>query len=736
AVLTLALCLPPLTLGQSAGTTGTIKGTVTLEADNSPLHQATVFLSPIGRSVHTEDDGSYAFTDLPPGTYTVNAQMNALAAQKQTVTITGGATVEANFALRFAALRQEVTVTASGREETTLESFQTVTSVPGYQLLPRTGTPSLGDLLDQEVGVAKRSYGPGTARPVIRGFDGDRVLVLQDGTRTGTLSSQSGDHGEPANGLNIERLEVVRGPATLLYGSNAIGGVVNVITRHNEMEQHPHSGVRGTLSGTGGTANGLGGGNGFFEFGAGDFLFWGGGGGLRTGDYKTPIGTVENSATEMRNASIGMGRHGNRNYFSLSYGFQNGLYGVPFIEEHSGEDHEAGDPGHEHAHENVKLDWRRHNVRVNAGLRNLDSFVEGIRGTLNYSDWGHDEIEVDRIGTRFSNKQFTYQGMFEQQRRGAVSGSFGAWGLHRDFDAVGEEALSPPARHNALAVFGVEEFSLEGFRLQIGARVENNRYSVQGFRNRSFTGVSGAAGVYVPLWPNGAFIANYTTSYRAPALEELYFNGPHLGNLAFEIGNENLDRERGHGFEIALRHQNGRIRAEVNGFLNRMNNFVFLAPTGEIEEGLIGARYSQADARYLGVEAKVEAALHQNLWLNLGFDAVDAQIRATGMPLPRIPPARGRIGLDLKAGGLSVRPELILANRAHQVFSTEEPTAGYGVFNVLGTYSVVRGHSSHLFGVNFFNAGDTLYRNHLSLIKAFAPEIGRGIRFSYTFQFY
>jgi iron complex outermembrane receptor protein len=709
-------------------TAGTIRGAVVMQ-NGAPIHDATVVLMPLRRSAQTGDDGSFQIQNIPPGRYEVIAHQHAFTDEKRTVQVAAGATVEIQFRLDFAPVRQEITVTASGREESTLETFSSVTSLDGHQLSVRNGAPSLGELLDHEVGVAKRSFGPGTSRPVVRGFDGDRVLVLQDGARTGTLSSQSGDHGEPVEGSALERVEVVRGPATLLYGSNAIGGVVNVITRHHELDQHPHDGIRGHLTGVAGSANGLGGGTAGLEIGKGHYLFWASGGGQRTGDCKTPIGTVENSGARIVQTTAGLGRYGDKSFFTLNYGLQDGLYGVPPIELETG-------PEESHAHSHVNIDWRRHNARLHGGVRNLEGALESFRATVNYSDWRHFELEEDEIATRFSNRQWTAQGIFQQNRRGPLTGSFGAWAMTRDFDTRGAEALSPPVDHKAYALFGIEELGSDRVRFQFGGRLEHNDYKPAGLQRRSFTGVSGAAGIHLPTWTNGALIFNYTTSYRAPALEELYNNGPHLGNLAFEIGSPDLVRERGHGLELSLRHSGQRVRAEISGYYNRMLDFVYLAPTGEIEEGLIAAEYDQADARYAGVDARLDFALRRYLWLNLGFDVVDAELRRTGTPLPRIPPLRGRIGFDLRRGGLNLRPELALANRQSQVFPTETETAGYAVVNLIGTYTIAGAHAAHMFGLNVFNLGDRLYRNHLSFIKEFAPELGRGVRFSYTVNFY
>jgi len=231
-------------------------------------------------------------------------------------------------------------------------------------------------------------------------------------------------------------------------------------------------------------------------------------------------------------------------------------------------------------------------------------------------------------------------------------------------------------------------------------------------------------------------VTSFNHSFRAPALEEIYANGPHVGNLTYEIGNPNMKAERGNGFDASLRHVSSRFRADANFFYYRMNRFVFLAPTGEIEDGLIEAKYSQSDARYTGFEGRVQAGVHRNIWLQLGVDAVDAQLTMGNISLPRIPPVRGRAGVDFRWKGLSLHPELVAARRQENIFSTETETAGYGTANMRASYTWTRQHTLHLLSVNWFNANNAYYRNHLSFIKDSAAEMGRGVAVSYTLRFY
>jgi iron complex outermembrane receptor protein len=742
---------------QSSG--GTLKGTVTLAANGDPLHKASVMIVQLRRSVETGEDGAFEFQNVPPGTYDVTAHTAALTDERQSVTIVAGQTATADFSLRLAAVREQVTVTAAGREESAFESFQSTATVGSLELAQKP-TVSLGDLLEGQPGVAKRSFGAGSNRPVIRGFDGDRVLVLKDGIRTGTLSSQSGDHGEFLDPLELERVEVVKGPATLLYGSNAIGGVVNAISSHHEIHEHFHPGVTAYLNANGGTANDLFGGAGGFELGFGSG--WSAaahGGGNRTDDYDTPIGTLFNSRTRLANGGGAFGWSGEQAFWKASYAREDSRYGIPFaaLFEAGGPIVVVPGPVIGESDERILVDGRRDNVRLTGGMRKFDSFIESMRITFDYTDYEHNEVEVldtgeEEIGTSFDNRQFVYRGMLEQRRTGPLSGRFGFWGMHRAYETAGEESLAPPVDQTNFAVFALEELSFERIRFQFGGRVEHAGFEVHdlssGLPSRGFTGFSGAIGAHLPLWRGGAFVANYSHSYRPPAIEELYNNGPHIGNVTFELGNANLDPERSNGFDLAVRHQSGRIRADFSYFQYHLSDFIFLAPTGNIEDGLIEAEYLQGKARYQGAEAGFDVALHPSFWLLFGLDFVNAETRSdvttlstgavtpSGTPLPRIPPLRARIGFDWRWRGLSVRPEGILASDQDDIFPTETRTAGYGLFNLNASYTIARAHFVQVFSVSAFNLNDKLYRNHLSFIKDLAPEIGRGVRFSYTVRFF
>jgi iron complex outermembrane receptor protein len=362
-LLTLSLFVAPA----FAQSFGTIRGTATLAEKDLTLPHVTVVISQLGRSVETAEDGTFEFQQVPSGAYSLIASRAGLTSLSRNVQVTTNETATVDFQLSISPIRQEITVTATGVEVAAFEAFQTVSTLDSFALAEKTAA-SVGEVLDNQPGVAKRSFGPGTSRPVIRGFDGDRVLVLEDGVRTGTLSSQSGDHGEPIDVMNIERLEVVKGPATLMYGSNALGGVVNAVSRHFQMKEQSQDGVRGYLTGGGGSNSNNGSGGAGFEFGHRDWLLWGNTSNQKTRDYKAGGGeVVVNSGSRFTNGGGGVGWFGDRGFLSAGYSYGDGIYGIP---------HEQDEE------ELVRLDFFRRNVRVAGGYKNPGSDFEGVRFIL------------------------------------------------------------------------------------------------------------------------------------------------------------------------------------------------------------------------------------------------------------------------------------------------------------------------------------------------------------------
>lgn len=749
--ISLAAILFILSLAASAQTNGKISGKVTYGGDNTILHDTAVQIVQLKRTVTTDDNGNYEFSDVPPGRYTILAHIEGFADATKIVDLKAGASETADFALQLSSVRADVTVTAAGTEQSVFDSFQSVNALSSTQITERAST-SLGEVLENETGVAKRSFGVGSSRPVIRGFDGDRVLVLQDGVRGGSLGSQSGDHGESIDPLSAERIEVVKGPGTLLYGSNALGGVVNVIGND---ENEAHAGFRGFFTALAGTADRQGGLAGGVEYGFKNWLFRGNLSAQRSDNYATPLGIVPNSASRSNTGSFGVGYYGNKAFVSGTFNVDIRRYGIPFAALFEGGDGNPEDSlggALPFVDEDVDIRMRRYNFRINGGFRNLNnSFLSSVNYNLDYTSYRHKEIEVaddiETTGTIFDNKTFSYRSLFEQAKYKKLTGRFGFEGFNRDYEINGaEQLIQGKVKHNSISFFGLEEMDFERVKLQFGGRVERNSYRPENtdLLERRFTGFSGGVGANFKLWKGGAFVVNYTHSFRAPSLEELYNNGPHVGTISFEIGNENLRAEQSNGFDFSLRHLSDRFRITGDVYYYRINNFVFQAlqdanGDGQVDvlEGLPVRRYEQQNSTYLGAEISADYTINKYLVFLLGADVVRAEL-TDGTPLPRIPPVRGRVGFDVRYKGLSVRPEGVFVGDRNEgeIFPLETPTAGYALFNVAGSYTIGGQHRAHIFSFNAYNLTDRLYRNHLSFIKDLAPEIGRGIRFSYTVRFF
>ena len=305
---------------------------------------------------------------------------------------------------------------------------------------------------------------------------------------------------------------------------------------------------------------------------------------------------------------------------------------------------------------------------------------------------------------------------------------------------MGDEVLiDGPVRQDSFSVFGLEELKYERVSLQFGGRIEHNNYDPvsTSLPDRSFTGFSGAVGARFSTWKGGAFVANFSHGYRAPALEELYNNGPHDGTLSFEIGNANLRPEVSNGIDLSARHQTPRLRAEANYYYYSFNDFVFLAPTGMTDpgSGFPIAEYRQGDSRFTGTELNIDVTAGEYVNVFAGLDSVNAKLD-DGRPLPRIAPLRGRVGVDIHRNSFTIRPEFVMVGRQDRIFTNETPTAGYGTANVTASYIISRQHVAHVLSVNAYNLNDKLYFNHISFIKDISPEIGRGVRFTYTVRFF
>jgi iron complex outermembrane receptor protein len=738
----LALLLAATPAWAQAG--ATLSGTVTRAGSGEAMGGTTVVVEELKREARTAADGTFRFENLAPGEYHVVVRADGFTSRRTEVDVTAaGATVdlEVDLDVHFAEI-----VSVSPNPRAQFESYQ-ATSVLAGQDLQKQLEPTVGETLRYESGIAMRGLGPGPSRPVIRGLDGDRVLVLQDGQRIGDLSSQSGDHGVTSNPAAASRIEVVRGPASLLYGANAIGGLVNVVTEQIPMA--PVTGVKGRFTTDLASNAGQAGGAGDVTVGNGRFALNLGGGGRRSGDYDTPEGEVDNSQTRNGFFNVGGGWTGDRQYAGASYSYNDNKYGVPVLEE--GE---------------ISLTPRTHAFSFRTGGQGLDGTISGYRATLGVRRYQHSELEGEEVGTTFKNNQVEFEGLASHKPFGKLSGTVGTWLLNRNFEAIGEEALSPPVDQQTYSAFLYEELTWPHFTLQFGGRVDDTTFEPDGgLPVRDFTTFSGSVGALIrPQAANDNVVIalNLARAARNPALEELYFFGPHPGNLAYEIGNPDLEAERGLGFEGSLRTRFGRVHTELTFFRNDIKDFIFRNPLTEEEfearedefDDRFGVEHGEgeeegghhegefpyveflgADSVLWGVEAKAEVEIATGLFGEFQYDFVRGELSDTNDPLPRIPPYRVMGGLRYQKNAFQVGGNVIGVAEQTRVYGEELPTDGYGLLRLFASYSLQTGQATHTFTARLDNATNEAYRNHLNFLKDQILEIGRNFRLVYAVSF-
>jgi iron complex outermembrane receptor protein len=681
------------------------------------------------------------------------------------VHVAGGAAAPLRIEMTTAVVEITPTVVTGAISARSATDVLSPTSVLSGEQLDRQLKGTLAATLQNEPGVSVTTLGPAAARPVIRGFSGDRVVILEDGIRPGDLSAMTPDHAVTVDPLTASRFEVVRGPMSLLYGSSALGGVVNVIRDEVPTTLPEH--VEGVASVNGTSVDRGGGIGGVVNGRAGRVALRAEGSGRHAGDLRTPLGTLANTGLDTYSASAGAAYIGSRGYAGAAYRYFDNDYGVPggFVGGH--------DLG-------VTIQMRRHTARADAELRPASGPFASVRATAGYTDYSHEEIEAGgSLGTSFA--QTVGQGDVIARHKAlgpATEGAVGARYQYRDI-ATGGTLRTPSTYDNSAAAFIVEQFGRGPLKLQAGARYDWAHYvpykknagilvggQLIPTRPRTFGNVSGSLGALYDLGATGTALrgvqlgASVSRAYRTPDFNELYSNGPHLAAFSFDVGDPNNEAETGLGVDVFARLTRERLHGEAAFFRNRMNGYLYPRNTGDI--GLQGNRpkfqFTGRDALLTGAEGSLEAHLTPTLvaegtvsYVRGTFiGAVDplppdsAHGIYTSRPgsryLPLMPPLNGHLALRYETahaagtnwfGGVSVRA----GARQEKLGDFETPSAGYGLLDLEGGTRLLLGGRFHTVTLRVENALDQAWRNHLSRTKEVMPEAGRNVSLLYRVSF-
>ena len=769
-----SLLLLPAAMAQD---TGSIAGELHTHGGGG-VTLATARLPELALSASVAADGTFSFDAVPPGAYLLLVEIPSVGLTRQSVTVTAGEKTVVELEIDHVTHSDEIVVTATGDLRSESELSNAVSVLSGADLQLRMGA-TLGETLAGEPGVSSTSFVPGAGRPIIRGLSGARVRVLTGGIGTGDASAVSADHAVTSEPAHAEQIEVLRGPATLRYGSGAIGGAVNIIDGRIPTTRAAKS-LDGTVDLVGGSvadermgALELGGGSGEWAWAIAAVN-------RETDPYEipghsrldddhddevdddhedsevhieNPFGVVPNTDLHTESGRVGVTRFfGDRGFLGVSVSGFNTDYGIaPGAHQHQGLDHDHEDDPHDeddddhdgeddHGDEElpVRVDMKQQRVDLRGDIHLRSGAFEKLEVRMGGTDYEHIEFEGDVAGTVVTNDYFETRVEMFQRVRGASRGSVGLQYSDRDLAAVGAEAYVPPTASNSWAVFTSQEIEKGAIRWQFGARSEQSDHDPAGGSTWSGDGVSASAGLVWKADDTWSLGLSASRSVRLPSAEELFADGVHVATLTYEIGSPNLDAEVGNGLDLSLRKNEGRLQGELTLFRQDFQDFIYQGFTGAQIENVAVIQYSQADAMMTGAElrARVEIAEwgENHVHLELLGDTVDAELDAGGN-LPRIPPMSLGAGVHYHGHDWRGAVEWRWVDDQHDTAQQETPTDGYTMLNAhVGRRFVLKNQILDVL-LRGRNLTDEEARIHTSFLKTLAPLPGRGITLSARFWF-
>ncbi|MCA1748219.1 MAG: TonB-dependent receptor [Sphingomonadales bacterium] len=653
--------------------------------------------------------------------------------------------------------------------------------------------PQLGDMLTELPGVSATSFTPGASRPVLRGFQGERIRVLTDGIGAIDASNTSADHAVTIDPLTAYRIEVLRGPAALLYGSQAIGGAVNVYDRRIPREVPDEAihieGLANYASAADERSLGLG-----VDIPVTDRLVVHFDGSYRnTDDLEVPgfilapslraetlhmaeeeleeghteeaeellelanqRGFVPNTQTETYTLGTGFAFIDEWGSLGASFSYYNTDYGIParpgaghahgeeeedHDEDHGEEDHDDdhGEEGDEHGEGPVTIGLAQYRADIRGSLNIASGFFRSIDLRLGYSDYAHTEFEGDEVGTVFEVEGLEARVEAHQRYSDGWSGTIGGQLYVRDFDAVGAEAFVPKNATEQVGMFVLEEYEAGPLGLEFAGRYEHTNVEAGSIGlSRSFDALSAALGARYEIADGITFGTNLSRAERAPSAEELFANGPHIATQSFEIGNPNFSTESSIGLESYIRGTTGGITFSLAGFVSWFDDFIYDFDTGAEMDGLPVFQYAQRDATWWGFEAEASARIAEAGAFRFNADLVADYVRATidgAGPAPRIPPFRLLAGLEAQSNNFDARIEGEYVAEQDRVASFETPTDDFVLVNASVAWRPFGRETPTALFASVNNIFDVTARRHASFTKDFVPMAGRDLRIGARFSF-
>jgi len=736
---------------------GTIRGTVT--GPRGPIAGATVRVLELDRTGRTGTDGGFQFAGVRSGTYTVFVRVIGYASRTMTVLVEGEA-ADLTFRLPESAIEaEEIVVSGSPYPRTADDQYQSAESKSLVELHASSGS-SFSEKISDLPGVAVRSNGSAPSRPVLRGLSDNRVLVLENGLRTGDISTYDPAHAVPIEAAGISQIDVVRGPATILYGPSTIGGLVNVFT--NTIPAASGAPFTGTVSLTGNTGSD--------EYAGyfGGVLSSGGhalgisAAGLHAQDIRIPEGTytdpgsgqpfllnrMPQSFNHVWEAGIGYSYQGDFGMIGFGGKHYEMNYGIPGVPPNP--DWADVPPA------TSRIAQKKNTLEVRSMLDVGGPLVRQIRFNANYVDYNHSEFPTAQDSTGISDPQanhFHKQAVnatlqFQHQRFGNFQGIVGFWTNIENLTIDGDMPLGPNSLTTGLAGYVYEEYLAgEDTRLQAGIRFDYNRIHTSPFADspdsvfrsidvaRLSNAVTASLGAVRKLSSGMTLSLSLARSFRAPTVQELFANGLDAASATYSKGEADLAAETGFGIDASFRARTSVLVIEFSPYLNFINNYIYAFLTGDTLQDFPVRQFSATDARLMGFEASVTLEPLEDIAVKGSVDYVNAEDTKNRVPLPFTPPLRGLLSVRYQDAMYSGVMEVRLAASQTRLGDGDTPTAGYGVVNCAAGIRLLQGGLVHAISVHCDNLFDKAYRDNLSVIKDFIPQPGRSFRLAYDLLF-
>lgn len=735
---------------------GHIQGTVENAETGKPVGWSTIQMTDLQIGTSAHEDGSFILKNIPIGIHDITVQRIGYESLTTSVEVVKDDTTNLSLHLQETVFRSPALQVFGRHFEEDDPTTHAEVVLSGKNLRQQlAGT--ISETLINEPGMAQRSMGPAPARPVLRGLGGERLLLMEDGGTSGDLSATSADHATTIDPMTAEQIELIRGPGSLIYGSNTLAGVINVIRGQipTNMPDHMHGGVS-LQSQT--VNNGFAGG--FNSHGpiGNQFTFRVDGSARTARDVKTPQGKLDNTAINTLNGSAGFSFITSKKMIGVSGNIYDTQYGIP-----------GGFTG---AHPNgVDIDMTRRYFKIKSHYYPVADWIRRFELDGTYAYYHHTEYEKPadqprRVGSEFG--VLTSNLKLNMHHKGLLFGNRGVLGItgeHRDYQSGGG-LFTPNTIERGLAAYIYDEKNYNELELQASVRFDIRNIKPQEdvrlytlstqmgediFANeRTYSNFSAAISAAYNITPGLQIGTSLMRSFRAPGIEELYSDGPHLASYSFDIGNPELGKEIGYGSEIYTRYTSNLLRIKISLFRNQAHGFIFpekIAESAPRRGDIPLYQYRGEKVLMTGAETNFELNLIGNFvtegtvsWVR--GDIIDDhqlipiwQFNNDYEALPEIPPFSGKLNLEYRISSFNAGISVRSASEQTRTGRFEQSTDGYSVFDAYAQYMFNSGKMLHTFSLTFENISNEEYRMHLSRVREIMPEPGRNLKLLYRMYF-